>query len=165
MADDIAWTDTRIELLRKLWADGLACSLIAAALGGITRSAVIGKVHRLGLSGRKRKKVAWAPRRARLKRTAPVNVNRGVKCGANGYTLIETALVPIEAKELPASAIPVEQRKTLAELEARHCRWPYGDPGTESFFFCGAPEADFLASHPYCRFHASLAGAGYARQR
>src|SRR3979409_1211917 len=46
------WTDERVELLKKLWTDGLSASQIAAELGGITRNAVIGKVHRLGLSGR-----------------------------------------------------------------------------------------------------------------
>ena len=46
------WTDERVELLKKLWSDGLSASQIAAELGGITRNAVIGKVHRLGLSGR-----------------------------------------------------------------------------------------------------------------
>ena len=46
------WTDDRVELLKKLWADGLSASQIAGELGGITRNAVIGKVHRLGLSGR-----------------------------------------------------------------------------------------------------------------
>ena len=48
----MTWTDERVELLKKLWADGLSASQIAAELGGITRNAVIGKVHRLGLSGR-----------------------------------------------------------------------------------------------------------------
>ena len=46
------WTDERVEQLKKLWSDGLSASQIAAELGGITRNAVIGKVHRLGLSGR-----------------------------------------------------------------------------------------------------------------
>ncbi|MGO8972154.1 MAG: GcrA family cell cycle regulator, partial [Steroidobacteraceae bacterium] len=48
----MSWTDERVELLKKLWSDGLSASQIAAELGGITRNAVIGKVHRLGLSGR-----------------------------------------------------------------------------------------------------------------
>ena len=48
----MAWTDERVELLKKLWADGLSASQIAGRLGGVTRNAVIGKVHRLGLSGR-----------------------------------------------------------------------------------------------------------------
>ena len=46
------WTDERVELLKKLWADGLSASQIANELGSVTRNAVIGKVHRLGLSGR-----------------------------------------------------------------------------------------------------------------
>ena len=48
----MAWNDERVELLKKLWAEGLSASQIAARLGGVTRNAVIGKVHRLGLSGR-----------------------------------------------------------------------------------------------------------------
>ncbi len=48
----MSWTDERVELPKKLWSDGLSASRIAAELGGITRNAVIGKVHRLGLSGR-----------------------------------------------------------------------------------------------------------------
>ena len=49
----LPWSEERVELLRKLWEDGLSASRIAAELaGGVTRNAVIGKVHRLGLSGR-----------------------------------------------------------------------------------------------------------------
>ena len=48
------WTDERVEQLKKLWADGLSASQIAAQLGGVSRNAVIGKVHRLKLSGRGR---------------------------------------------------------------------------------------------------------------
>lgn len=46
------WTDERVEQLKKLWAEGLSASQIAAQLGGVSRNAVIGKVHRLKLSGR-----------------------------------------------------------------------------------------------------------------
>src|SRR5829696_7819780 len=56
------WTDERVELLKKLWADGLSASQIAAELGGVTRNAVIGKVHRLGLSGRAKSPSSSAPR-------------------------------------------------------------------------------------------------------
>lgn len=48
-----AWTDERIDTLRALWADGLSAREIADKLGHVTRSAVIGKIHRLGLSGRR----------------------------------------------------------------------------------------------------------------
>src|SRR6201993_369506 len=46
------WTDDRVEQLKSLWTEGLSASQIARALGGVTRNAVIGKVHRLGLAGR-----------------------------------------------------------------------------------------------------------------
>src|SRR3954469_12301115 len=48
----MGWTDERVETLKKLWLEGHSASQIAKQLGGVTRNAVIGKVHRLGLSGR-----------------------------------------------------------------------------------------------------------------
>ena len=60
----MTWTDERVETLKKLWTDGLSASQIAAELGGITRNAVIGKVHRLGLSGRAKSPSSAAPPRA-----------------------------------------------------------------------------------------------------
>ncbi|KAB2849212.1 MAG: GcrA cell cycle regulator, partial [Hyphomicrobiaceae bacterium] len=44
----MSWTDDRVEVLKKLWAEGLSASQIASRLGSVTRNAVIGKVHRLG---------------------------------------------------------------------------------------------------------------------
>lgn len=55
------WTDERVELLKKLWAEGFSASQIAAQLGGVTRNAVIGKAHRLKLAGRTKAQ----PRRAK----------------------------------------------------------------------------------------------------
>lgn len=48
----MSWTDERVELLKKMWTEGQSASQIAKELGGVTRNAVIGKVHRLGLSNR-----------------------------------------------------------------------------------------------------------------
>ncbi|RED18160.1 GcrA family cell cycle regulator [Pontivivens insulae] len=48
----MAWTDERVEILKKMWGEGKSASVIAKELGGVTRNAVIGKVHRLGLSNR-----------------------------------------------------------------------------------------------------------------
>src|SRR4028118_2052185 len=48
----MSWTDERVETLRRMWAEGASASQIAKELGGVTRNAVIGKVHRLGLSNR-----------------------------------------------------------------------------------------------------------------
>ena len=49
----MGWTEDRVDVLKRLWLEGLSASQIAKQLGGgVTRNAVIGKVHRLGLSGR-----------------------------------------------------------------------------------------------------------------
>lgn len=48
----MSWSEERVEILKKLWLDGLSASQIAKQLGDVTRNAVIGKVHRLGLAGR-----------------------------------------------------------------------------------------------------------------
>src|SRR5690606_16642364 len=69
---NIMWTDERVELLKKLWAEGLSASQVAKQLGGVTRNAVIGKVHRLGLSGR-----ATPSRPARSRPQAPRTLVRG----------------------------------------------------------------------------------------
>ena len=58
----MGWTEERVELLKKLWVEGLSASQIAGRLGGVTRNAVIGKVHRLGLSGRATSSRSSAPR-------------------------------------------------------------------------------------------------------
>ena len=60
----MSWTDERVELLKKLWTEGLSASQIASRMGGVTRNAVIGKVHRLGLSGRATPTRAARPRPA-----------------------------------------------------------------------------------------------------
>ena len=48
----MSWTDERVDVLKKMWGEGQSASVIAKELGGVTRNAVIGKVHRLGLSNR-----------------------------------------------------------------------------------------------------------------
>ena len=48
----MSWTDERVETLKLMWSEGKSASQIAKELGGVTRNAVIGKVHRLGLSNR-----------------------------------------------------------------------------------------------------------------
>lgn len=57
----MSWTDERVEVLRKMWGEGLSASQIAKELGGVTRNAVIGKVHRMGLSNRAASAAAAKP--------------------------------------------------------------------------------------------------------
>ncbi|MFN3526129.1 MAG: GcrA family cell cycle regulator [Paracoccus sp. (in: a-proteobacteria)] len=57
----MSWTDDRVETLKRMWSEGQSASAIAKELGGVTRNAVIGKVHRLGLSNRTEEAEAPAP--------------------------------------------------------------------------------------------------------
>jgi len=150
----MSWTDERVETLKKLWADGHSASQIAAELGGITRNAVIGKVHRLGLSGRA-KSPSSAPARPRKPRTAShmLRVSRSSMRGntalAHAYELeIEPEAEPVD------NVIPLGQRRSLLELTEDTCRWPIGDPGSSDFYFCGGPA---ITSLPYCAYHSRVA--------
>jgi GcrA cell cycle regulator len=147
----MSWTDERVELLKKLWSEGHSASWIAGELGSVTRNAVIGKVHRLGLSGRAPSTNAGAPRQRKPR--APGQVLRGAVRG-------NTALAPdyeIKAEAEPQvvdNVIPLTQRRTILELTESTCRWPVGDPGSGDFFFCGGNAVGGL---PYCPCHARLA--------
>lgn len=160
------WTDERVEKLKKLWSEGLSASQIAAQLGGVSRNAVIGKVHRLCLPGRA--KAGGTAVAARTKRTtsAPRAQNfattrmatRTVTHTAGATVMKEEIEVEVVAEQEyhPVSnvVIPMSRRLALVQLTDRTCKWPIGDPMKEEFHFCGndSPEAA-----PYCAFHAKLA--------
>ena len=148
----MSWNDERVELLKKLWADGLSASQIAAELGGVTRNAVIGKVHRLGLSGRAKSPSSGIPRQ-RKPRTNMLRVARPMSRGANALALAYE-MEPESEPELIENIIPIGQRRTLLELTDKTCRWPIGDPATSDFFFCGGNP---LVGLPYCHYHARVA--------
>lgn len=157
------WTDERVELLRKLWAEGLSASQIAAQLGGVSRNAVIGKVHRLKLSSRGRAAPAQtrqkkakpaAPKAAKPASTPPRPVPQTV-----GATALKVEIEPEPAPRPVTQAddgvvVPISRRLKLVELSERTCKWPNGDPLNEDFHFCGAASKD---GSPYCAYHARLA--------
>jgi GcrA cell cycle regulator len=142
----MGWTDERVELLKKLWQEGLSASQIAKQLGGVTRNAVIGKVHRLGLSGRAApskpaRPVFKAPRPARP--VAPPAAPRRVA-------------EPSAAAPQPSPVRYVDETPgtaTVLTLGAHMCKWPIGDPSLDSFTFCGRRTDD----GPYCHEHAQVA--------
>jgi GcrA cell cycle regulator len=149
----MSWTDERVELLKKLWADGLSASQIAGELGGITRNAVIGKVHRLGLSGRAKSSSSGA---ARPRKVRPPGMMRVSRPSMRGNTALAHAYEhDLEPEpELIDNIIPMGQRRTILELTEDTCRWPIGDPGSPDFFFCGG---NTVSSLPYCSHHSRVA--------
>ena len=140
------WTEERIETLKKLWTDGLAASQIAAELGGITRNAVIGKTHRLGLPQRvvAPQPKPWIEARVhertwqRWKRKAAQRAVPAVVKPVTG-SAINSAI------NSAISANPV----TLLELCWHHCRWPVEAPG-KPMMYCGAAAC---AGSSWCAQH------------
>lgn len=163
----LSWTEERVDLLKKLWGEGLSASQIAARLGqGVTRNAVIGKVHRLNLSGRTpQAHTAAAPRTPRKSRepSAPGRPNMAPSMPTAGATALKP-MVRVEAqprhqalpepKPLRLQDVSKSGNITILHLSDKTCRWPIGDPGTEGFCFCGHGPRE---GSPYCEYHARLA--------
>src|SRR6476661_1571500 len=103
----MGWNEERVELLKKLWTEGLSASQIAAELGGITRNAVIGKVHRLGLSGRAKSSPSSVPRP--LKVRSPGHTMRVSGPIIRGNTALAYHFDPEPEPEF--LDIPAEQRR------------------------------------------------------
>lgn len=178
----MSWTDERVETLKKMWGEGQSASQIAKELGGVTRNAVIGKVHRLGLSNR----AGSPPAKAEIKPAAKLEtkpkpapkpetkaepkaeakpVERPEPVAVRPGKLIIPAGQPLppqpSANEISPEALAnvreVEKKSakiSLMELTERTCKWPVGDPATADFWFCG------LASQPgkpYCEAHVGVA--------
>jgi GcrA cell cycle regulator len=150
------WTDERVELLRKLWSEGLSASQIAGELGGVSRNAVIGKVHRLGLAGRAKapSPSAGRPRKPR----SSAYIFRSVRPVIRGNTALAARPIvqyePEPEPELVENVIPIGQRCSILELNEEKCHWPIGDPGQPEFAFCGGKA---VVGRPYCGYHVRIA--------
>ena len=164
----MSWTDERVEQLKQLWLDGRSASQIANELAnGITRNAVIGKVHRLGLSGRVKTQSASTPRpRPAKQHHHQHQQNRPTSRGGSGgggtpMTRGATALAyaPMaeampDQRPIEDVVIPMSARVTIMELKEAMCRWPMGDPTNAEFRYCGAESP---SGGSYCAFHARVA--------
>ena len=157
----MAWTDEIVEQLKQHWMDGKSASQIANLLGnGLTRNAIIGKVHRLGLAGRAKTPSSAASRPRRL---APPPAHRiagprlspapRMMRGATALAIAPQALSELEQPEFESVVVPMSLRVTIIELKEAMCRWPLGDPATSEFRYCGSP----TACGPYCAYHGGLA--------
>lgn len=166
----MGWTEERVELLKKLWADGLSASQIAGRLGDVTRNAVIGKVHRLGLAGRATTSRMRAARPRNRVSHLPLRPTR-VQYRTHGNVALKPVFLPVEKPAVALTVVPsvVEElniptalRVDLLDLKECMCRWPVGDPQDENFHFCGRPKA---AGVSYCEHHARMAFQPAARRR
>ena len=128
----MAWTDDRVEILTKLWGEGLSASQIARELGDVTRNAVIGKVHRLGLAGR----ASPTRPKSRVRHREPSNFSSN-----------------FDSKDRFSENLDGEPINILM-LTEKICKWPIGEPTDEDFRFCGRGRS---ANSVYCEEHTKLA--------
>lgn len=156
------WTDERVERLKKLWADGLSASQIASDLGGVSRNAVVGKVHRLRLSGRGRtssaparpKKIPYAgAERRKNSYNGGSSENRTEGMGLKPQVEVKV-VARVDVRTAENNIVPISRNLKLVELSDSTCKWPNGDPQSEDFCFCGNDSGD---SEPYCNYHSRLA--------
>lgn len=170
----MSWTDERIETLRQLWEQGLTAGQIAEKLGeGLTRNAVIGKAHRLGLKGRPSPVKAGAeaaaaapapaaaPKPAAAAAPAPAPAPKPEAAAEPAPAPAAAAVPAIElpkARPVPARAVPAAGKSggktTLLDLSDKVCKWPIGHPDEADFHFCGKPSQP---GFPYCGEHCAVA--------
>ena len=127
----MSWTYERIEKLKKLWDEGLTASRIAAELGEVTRNAVIGKAHRLGLSGRMTSK---RPKNG-------ISIIRKKKIHSTSINKIVEISPVIDEPMNPTS---------FQDIKDGLCRWPLGEPEDVTFKFCGRNTNEGFV---YCTSH------------
>jgi len=151
----MAWTEDRVERLKKLWAEGRSASQIARELGEVTRNAVIGKVHRLGISERasvpRPVRAAKRARPASRQRAKPRATSAMARRPAGGMAYSGRELAPVvPTKKVIVLGDPV----SLLELTEKLCKWPVGDPDSDKFRFCGNPSESGVS---YCIDHQAIA--------
>ncbi|CAN7640959.1 GcrA cell cycle regulator [Phenylobacterium sp. LjRoot219] len=142
----LGWTDDRVATLKRLWIDGLSASQVAARLGGgVSRSAVIGKLHRLGLTGPRIAAVRPAPKQRPAKRSPAAPSRWALR--SHGRPTAQTPEPVVVEHGLV---------RNLRSLGRGDCRWPLGDPQAADFSFCGRPARP---GSPYCASHNRAAHA------
>ena len=131
----MSWTDEKVAKLKELWGKGSTASQIAEILGGVSRNAVIGKAHRLNLSGKIIAKKGSSY--SKVNSSKLTSNNRKFKKGKFKSLVIEKDFEP-------------ENPKQLEELDENSCKWPIGHPDEKSFYFCGRSS---LKDFSYCKLH------------
>jgi GcrA cell cycle regulator len=143
------WTPERVERLKVLHADGCSASNIAAAIGGITRMAVLGKIHRLGLSRPQMPKLPPKPYLAALPKP--------IRAPAQGQAAATTRATEGRTRinfDAPAPRPPASLARAFEDLHAADCRWPTGDTRNGPLTFCAHPRH---GNRPYCLAHCRIA--------
>ena len=162
----MSWTAERVDLLKKLWNEGRCASQSASQLGGVTRIAVIGNVHRLNLSGRA-KPASTTPRPRKAGRAGAPPHRPAARTYVAGNTALKIHAHPAP-RRVPSPVpiedlvVPISLNVSLMDLNDSMCKWPIGDPTAENFCFCGHRNFNGL---PYCEYHSRIAYQPVERRR
>jgi len=146
MTTPATWTEERVDQLRNCINAGLTCSQIACEIG-VSRNAVIGKIHRLGL----------APGRpvATPRDHLPAREGRRPRLRFTQSRILRALFAQAPPRtDLAPAPVQSVARCSLLELKQDKCRWPLSDPGEADFGFCGT---DAVRSMPYCEAHTRMA--------
>lgn len=148
------WTEDRVETLKAMWADGRSAAEIARTLKGPSRAAVIGKIHRLGLSGEGRSPAA-EPRAYKAPPAAPKSKPPRVAFTAAGETVPAPPPLPpaYSAKAGAFRSLSGSEPLQLEQLRPRHCRWPIDAEDGQTLFCCLSARDGQV----YCATHAAMA--------
>ncbi len=176
----MAWTDEMVEDLKTMWKQGLTTAEIGKRLG-VSKNSIVGKVHRLGLSGRpspikKKETPATAPSTPEVKKSTKEKVTKVEKTEKIEPVKEEIKVQPKEEikveKTISEPVCPIEKAEpkisecqksdfdksaravSLVELDNHTCRWPIGDPKDENFHFCGRK---VRIGQTYCDEHSQVA--------
>ena len=148
----MSWNLEKEEKLKKLWGKGSTASEIAQIIGGVTRNAVIGKAHRLGLEGRPSPIRGGGSSRSKRNRA----ISRALEARALRGTMAdeeiggEPVMPPHGQKNMERPLAPPARPVS----DVKECLWPIGDPSDPGFSFCGAETSP---GRPYCAAHCAMA--------
>ena len=133
----MSWTEDKVNKLKELWGKGNTASQIAEIIGGISRNAVIGKAHRLNLSGKIKTRSKKTTNNFQISFDEKASVNKKSRRNRFKSLIIEKDFEP-------------ENPKQLEELDDGSCKWPIGHPDESNFYFCGRSS---LKDFSYCKLH------------
>jgi GcrA cell cycle regulator len=156
------WSAARVALLQQRWSEGVSAASIAQELGeGISRSAVLGKIHRLKLVQPEFKRQHPRKEKAALKRERrPRPQLPRVRVASALMAAFQALGLGAGHPEGDIGSLHQHANKAFGptrafmDLDATTCRWPIGDPDQPDFVFCGAAP---FKRYPYCLSHCLIA--------
>jgi len=143
----MGWTNESVEQLRKMWSEGLTANEIAKKLG-VTKNAIVGKVHRLCLKARP------SPIKSKDNVVETTVVQPETEIVSEEIYEDELIGQSVELPQVSEQKVCKGNNVKLVDLDSHTCRWPLGDPRDDDFCFCGKK---VRSGQTYCDEHSAVA--------